>query len=217
METYSPGALRRGGRRGRPEKPSRVRLFTLIGGLTGVVTGYAMTIWMANDWQIMIGGKPFSSIPPYTIIAFELTILFGGVADGARPLRRRRLPRVGKLDSGLQPASPAEEFGLVVSCRDATWPRSTPAARAPREGGDPCRGVGAHADLTRSLLPGRCSADGPRLAAGSSGRTTWFPQMKRQKAVQAFERWTEGTRRASCRPRARARGSTGRRGPFDGE
>ena len=45
------------------EKPSRVRLFTLIGGLTGVVTGYAMTIWMANDWRIMLGGKPFSSIP----------------------------------------------------------------------------------------------------------------------------------------------------------
>ena len=38
-----------------------------------------MTLWMSNDWPIMIGGKPFSSIPPYTIIAFELTILFGGL------------------------------------------------------------------------------------------------------------------------------------------
>ena len=46
------------------EKPSRVRLFTLIGGLLGVVTGYALTLWMANNWPIMLGGKPFSSIPP---------------------------------------------------------------------------------------------------------------------------------------------------------
>ena len=76
------------------EKPSRVRLFTLIGGLTGVVTGYAMTIWMANDWQIMLGGKPFSSIPPYTIIAFELTILFGGLMTLLGLLVFGRLPRV---------------------------------------------------------------------------------------------------------------------------
>ena len=53
------------------EKPSRVRLFTLIGGLLGVVTGYALTIWMANDWPIMVGGKPFSSVAPYTIIALR--------------------------------------------------------------------------------------------------------------------------------------------------
>ena len=38
------------------EKPSRVRLFTLIGGLVGVVTGYALTIWMSNDWQLIVGG-----------------------------------------------------------------------------------------------------------------------------------------------------------------
>ena len=39
------------------DKPSKVRLWTLIGGLTGVVTGYAMTIWMAVDWPIMMIGS----------------------------------------------------------------------------------------------------------------------------------------------------------------
>ena len=33
------------------EKRSGVRLYKLIGGLTGVVTGFALTLWMANDWQ----------------------------------------------------------------------------------------------------------------------------------------------------------------------
>ncbi|HJO22077.1 MAG: DUF3341 domain-containing protein [Myxococcota bacterium] len=98
-------------------KPSLVRLFTLVGGLTGVVTGYALTIWMANDWQIMLGGKPFTSIPPYTIIAFELTILFGGVLTVLGLFGIGRIyPR--KLDSAYDPRFSAEEFGLVVNCLD---------------------------------------------------------------------------------------------------
>lgn len=116
LETYSPAPF--------PEiddavveKPSAVRLFTLIGGLTGVVTGYALTIWMANDWQMMLGGKPFTSIPPYTIIAFELTILFGGVLTVLGLFGIGRLyPR--KLDAAYDPRFSAEEFALVVACED---------------------------------------------------------------------------------------------------
>jgi molybdopterin-containing oxidoreductase family membrane subunit len=116
LETYSPAPF--------PEvddavdeKPSRVRLYTLIGGLVGVVTGYALTIWMANDWQIMLGGKPFSSIPPYTIIAFELTILFGGLMTVIGLFVNGKLPSF-KLDSAYSARFSAEEFGLVVRCRD---------------------------------------------------------------------------------------------------
>lgn len=60
-------------------KVSPVRLFTLIGALTGGAAGFAMTIWMSLDWPTMVGGKPFASIPPYTVLAFELTILFGAM------------------------------------------------------------------------------------------------------------------------------------------
>ena len=98
-------------------RPSRVRIFTLIGGLLGVVTGYAMTIWMANDWQIMLGGKAFSSIPPYTIIAFELTILFGGLLTVLGLFAFGGLyPR--PLDDVYSPRFSAEEFGLVVRCKE---------------------------------------------------------------------------------------------------
>jgi len=96
-------------------KPSRVRLFTLVGGLLGVVTGYALTLWMANDWQIVLGGKPFSSIPPYTIIAFELTILFGGVLTVLGLFAVGKLPTF-RLDSTYDSRFSAEEFGLVVRC-----------------------------------------------------------------------------------------------------
>ena len=120
LETYSPAPF--------PEvddaldpKPSRVRLYTLIGGIIGCITGYAVTIWMANDWQIMLGGKPFSSIPPYTIIAFELMILFGGVATVIGLFKAGKLPSF-KLDAAYSPRFSADDFGLVVRCLERDVP-----------------------------------------------------------------------------------------------
>jgi molybdopterin-containing oxidoreductase family membrane subunit len=111
------------------ERPSRVRIFTLIGGLLGAISGYAMTIWMANNWPLMIGGKPFSSIPPYTIIAFELTILFGGVLTVLGLLAVGRLPRV-RFDRAYSKRFSSEEFGLVVRCRERDVPEVEDLLRA---------------------------------------------------------------------------------------
>ncbi|MFQ6047364.1 MAG: DUF3341 domain-containing protein [Gemmatimonadales bacterium] len=61
-------------------KVSPVRLWTLIGGLTGCATGFAMTLWMSYDWPLVVGGKPIGSVIPYVVIAFELTVLFGALA-----------------------------------------------------------------------------------------------------------------------------------------
>jgi hypothetical protein len=62
---------------------SPVRLFTLIGGLTGCAAGFGMTLWMSHDWPTLVGGKPIGSIPPYVVIAFELTILRGALSTVA--------------------------------------------------------------------------------------------------------------------------------------
>jgi molybdopterin-containing oxidoreductase family membrane subunit len=59
---------------------SPVRLITLIAGLTGCAAGFGMTIWMSLDWPTMVGGKSIASIPPYVVIAFELTILLGALS-----------------------------------------------------------------------------------------------------------------------------------------
>jgi len=96
-------------------KPSKVRLLTLIGGLTGVVTGYAMTVWMSNNWQILVGGKPYASIPPYTVIAFELTILFGGLLTVLGLFVYGGLPSF-KTSKAYSPRFSAEDFGVVVQC-----------------------------------------------------------------------------------------------------
>jgi len=96
-------------------RPSRVRIWTLVGGLLGLVTGYAMTIWMSLDWPIVIGGKPYASIPPYTIIAFELTILFGALMTFFGLLVVGRLPSFHSHKAYSARFS-ADEFGLVVEC-----------------------------------------------------------------------------------------------------
>ncbi|HYC33663.1 MAG TPA: DUF3341 domain-containing protein [Gemmatimonadales bacterium] len=62
---------------------SPVRLFTLVGGLTGCAAGFGMTLWMSHDWPVLVGGKPIGSIPPYVVIAFELTILLGALSTVA--------------------------------------------------------------------------------------------------------------------------------------
>ncbi len=106
------------------ERPSGVRVWTLVGGLLGVVTGFAVTIWMSLDWPITVGGKPFASIPPYVIIGFELTILFGGLATLLGLLVVGGLPygKFGVEDKAYDKRFSAEEFGLVVDCPERDVP-----------------------------------------------------------------------------------------------
>ena len=116
IESYSPAPFEEIELAEDP-KPSGVRAFTLIGGLAGVVTGFTMQIWMSMDWPIKIAGKNIASIPPYWIIGFELTILFGGVLTViGLAILAGLYPR--KLDEHYSPRFSAEEFGVVVHCED---------------------------------------------------------------------------------------------------
>jgi hypothetical protein len=58
---------------------SPVRMWTLIGGMTGCGIGAWLTLYMSYDWPIQVGGKPIGSILPYAIIMFEMTVLFGAL------------------------------------------------------------------------------------------------------------------------------------------
>jgi ActD protein len=63
---------------GQPVSP--VRAFTLVGGIAGCAIGAWITLWMSADWPLVVGGKPVGSIPPYVVIMFEMTILFGALS-----------------------------------------------------------------------------------------------------------------------------------------
>jgi len=94
---------------------SRVRLFTLIGGLTGTVSGFFLTIWSAMKWGLVTGGKPIASIPPFVVIAFELTILFGGIATVLGMVILGRLPRL-RPSPTFDPRFTNDRFGVAVHC-----------------------------------------------------------------------------------------------------
>jgi hypothetical protein len=63
---------------------SKVRLFTLIGGLCGVTFGYWIAIWTSDYWPLVVGGKAVASWIPYTIIGFEVMVLVRRAQHGVR-------------------------------------------------------------------------------------------------------------------------------------
>lgn len=103
---------------------SWVRLFTLIGGLTGCAAGFAMTIWMSRDWPLLVGGKPIAAIPPYVVIAFELTILYGSLCTVAGMIIMSLVKSL--KGRAYHPRFSDDRIGIFVPCS----PDQTAAVRA---------------------------------------------------------------------------------------
>jgi hypothetical protein len=80
-------------------KPSNVRRFVLVGGLCGIATGYLFPSLTALDWTLFVGNKPLVGIPPYTVIAFELMVLFGGLSGFLGLMIESRMPAVRTIIS----------------------------------------------------------------------------------------------------------------------
>ena len=87
-----------------PGGRSKVRFFALVGAASGTVTGFAFTILTTLSWPLIVGGKPIVSLPPFLIIAFALTILFGALSTFAGFLLLSRLPSLRGIRS-------EEEYG----------------------------------------------------------------------------------------------------------
>jgi hypothetical protein len=106
MPFYVPEALQVLG-----EGPDRLRFFALFGGIAGFGSGLALTIYSVLSWPIIVGGKPIVSLPPFLLIGYLLTILFGALGAFAGFLLLARLP------SGRSLAADAEfpeRFVIVV-------------------------------------------------------------------------------------------------------
>ena len=103
---------------------SRVRLFTLIGGLTGIASAFIITIWSSMVWGLVTGGKYMapagsgisgSSLPPFFIIAFELMVLFAGFATVIGMVVLGRLPRL-RPSASYDARFTNDRFGVAVHC-----------------------------------------------------------------------------------------------------
>ena len=73
---------------------SIVPLIALIGAIAGGLGGAFMQ-WYSSviDYPLNIGGRPFNSWPSFVVIAFELTILLGGLSGVLGMLALNGLPK----------------------------------------------------------------------------------------------------------------------------
>lgn len=93
---------------------SPVRIFTLVGGLTGTASGFALATWTSMSWPLVTGGKPIISIPAWVIIAFELTILFGALSTVLGLFINMRLPN-RNLMQVYDPRFTNDHFGVLIT------------------------------------------------------------------------------------------------------
>ena len=94
--------------------PSRVRLFTLLGGLAGATFGFWIAIWASRYWPIVVGGKPIASWVPYTIFGFEVMVLVGSLSTVFALFALSRVPRL-TMTVGYDPRFSGGHFGVWVA------------------------------------------------------------------------------------------------------
>jgi molybdopterin-containing oxidoreductase family membrane subunit len=96
-------------------KRSRVGWFTLVGGIIGFFTGFALAIFTAVQWNLIVSGKPIVSLIPFFIVGFEFTILFSVFGNVIGLLVCSRLPDYAGLET-YDPRCSGEHFGVLAAC-----------------------------------------------------------------------------------------------------
>jgi hypothetical protein len=66
----------------------------LLGGLTGMATGFALQYWASViEYPVNVGGRPFASWPAFVVPSYELTILFAALATTIGMIALNGLPQ----------------------------------------------------------------------------------------------------------------------------
>jgi hypothetical protein len=93
---------------------SAVRIFTLMGAFTGSAAGAALAVWASLQWPLIVGGKEIVSLPAFSVIIFEVTILLGALSTVAGLFLTGRLPRIGRPEALYHPSFSAGHFGVFA-------------------------------------------------------------------------------------------------------
>jgi hypothetical protein len=83
---------------------------SLLGGLSGMATGFALQYWASViEYPLNIGGRPYASWPAFVIPSYELTILFSALATTIGMIALNGLPQP------YHPVFNAPRFSLASS------------------------------------------------------------------------------------------------------
>lgn len=122
-------------------KPTILPILVFFGGLTGFMIGIALQ-WFTNGvsfelwsglpginvrgYDFLISGKPFSSIPAWIPVIFELTVLFSALGCVGWMLLLNGLPRLyhPTLKSARFARATDDRFFLVIESRDPNFTRA---------------------------------------------------------------------------------------------
>jgi hypothetical protein len=73
-------------------KRSRIPIVGFIFGALGAILAFGFQAWVFTvSYPLIIGGKPFFSVPAFIPITFEVTVLFAGLSMVAALLIRSKL------------------------------------------------------------------------------------------------------------------------------
>lgn len=97
------------------EPLSPVRFWVLTGAILGFVGSWVLTIWTSIHWGIVVGGKDIASIPPFFVIAFEMTVLFGSLFNLLSMTGLAGLPD-RKPQEPYDPRFTEDRIGIWVPC-----------------------------------------------------------------------------------------------------
>jgi hypothetical protein len=64
----------------RGEGESKLRWYTLAGGILGLLGGLALTYGSSQAWPLITGGKPITSFIGFSVIVFETIILIAALS-----------------------------------------------------------------------------------------------------------------------------------------
>lgn len=96
-------------------EPSPVRWFTMLGGMFGATMAFSLASITHSNWPMILpGGKPVVSIPAFTVITFEGTILWGSLMTWVALLIFCGLPARNTPKAVEDPRFSNDCFGIVL-------------------------------------------------------------------------------------------------------
>ena len=97
---------------------------SLLGGLTGMATGFALQYWASViEYPFVVGNRPLASWPAFVIPSYELTILFSALATAGGMIALNGLPQPYHpvFNTPRFSLASSDKFFLVVEAADAKY------------------------------------------------------------------------------------------------